>query len=83
MPPQAYRNESQALDVELCVRAALPYWPRAYIHPTIGVYAGALGRSDPAQYAAEIKRAGTRGFGVYSLDSVEPAQLPGYGKIAV
>jgi len=78
---QAYANCGHALDVELCVRAALPYWKRALVHPTIGVYSCDLGRLDPRTYAAQLARAGTVGFGLYSLDSVREAQLPGYGRI--
>lgn len=79
--PQTYANESQALAPDLCTTAALRYWDRRYIHPLIGVYQGALGRHSPAGYAAELRRARTRGFGVYSLDAVDPTELPAYGKI--
>lgn len=81
--PQAYANESPALDVDLCVRAALPYWPRPLIHPLLGVYNGSLGRHSATEYAAELRRSGVKGWGVYDADSMTETEIAEYGKIAV
>lgn len=79
--PQAYLNESEALAPDLCTRAAERYWARALIHPLLGVYDGHLGRSSPSAYSASLVKAGTTGYGIYSLDAIEPSQLPAYGHL--
>lgn len=79
---QAYRNEGAALDVALCVDDALRWWDRRFIHPLLGVYPVHGQFLDPAVYASELQQARTLGFGIYSLDSCSPAQLPAYGKLA-
>jgi len=71
--PQAYWNEYEFLDPVTCVDAAVAHgWPKAMVHPTIGIWGGgARGVVTGAEYAARLALTGTRGFSIY-LGEVTP-----------
>lgn len=72
--PQAYWNESAALEPELCVEAALRYWRRELVHPLCGCYPGHDPQPSPAAYQESLRRSGTLGYGFYVADSMTAAQ---------
>lgn len=68
--PEAYVNDVGA-DVApaACVAAARGVFPRADVHPTIGMHVGAEGVLDVATYVDLLARAGTVGFSVYLAET--------------
>lgn len=68
--PEAYLNESVMLSPYLCANdsLALKHWRKSYIHPMIGIYAGARGRLSGADYLPSLKDAGTIGLSTYASD---------------
>jgi hypothetical protein len=68
--PEAYVNDV-GMDVApaACVAAARGVFPRADIHPTIGMHVGAEGVLDVATYVDLLAQAGTVGFSVYLAET--------------
>ena len=68
--PEAYVNDV-GTDVApaACVAAARGVFPRADVHPTIGMHIGTRGTVDVATYVDLLARAGTVGFSVYLAET--------------
>ncbi|MEW5741989.1 MAG: hypothetical protein AB1938_23945 [Myxococcota bacterium] len=82
--PQAYWNSYEHYSPSLSVKYYTENgWPKGRVHPTIATYDGSSeGNARPKsieEYAADLKRSGTKGFSYYLpesyLDDVEFAEL--------
>jgi hypothetical protein len=68
--PQAYVNDfGGAAAPDVCAQGALPYFPLASVHPTIGMYPGQLRSLAAAEYVPALVRSGTTGFSVYLAET--------------
>jgi hypothetical protein len=68
--PEAYVNDiGTEGDPAGCVAAAAGAFPRAEIHPTIGMHIGARGTVEVATYVELLAGAGTVGFSVYLAET--------------
>jgi hypothetical protein len=68
--PESYVNDIGAEGAPAaCVTAAQGVFPRADIHPTIGMHFGAEGVLDVATYVDLLAQAGTVGFSVYLAET--------------
>jgi len=68
--PQAYVNDfGREVTPAACVGAAANWFPSADVHPTIGMYPGALRSLGAAAYARLLAQAGTTGFSVYLAET--------------
>ena len=68
--PQAYANDfGGAAAPDVCAQGALPFFPLAAVHPTIGMYAGQVSSPAAAEYVPALVRSGTRGFSVYLAET--------------
>lgn len=73
--PQAYEADSHLLTPALCVEAARRIWPIRRIRPTLGAYAGAVGRPSAARLAQSVREVETTGFNVWRNGTVTPADI--------
>jgi hypothetical protein len=80
--PQAYVNQfGPKVAPTACVRAALPYFPRTSVHPTVGSYGGSSGYVSPQEYVQLLAQAKTVGFSVYLADvEMTAADWQAYGQ---
>lgn len=72
--PQAYWNSYEHYSPSLSVKYYTDHgWPKGRVHPTIATYDGSSeGNARPksiAEYAADLKKAGTTGFSYYLPES--------------
>jgi hypothetical protein len=68
--PQAYVNDfGGAAAPDVCAQGALPFFPLASVHPTIGMYPGQLLSPAAAEYVPALVRSGTTGFSVYLAET--------------
>lgn len=68
--PQAYVNDiGRDGAPATCVASASGVFPRASIHPTIGMHVGSQGELDVATYVELLAEAGTVGFSVYLAET--------------
>lgn len=70
--PQAYPQQlGPNGEPDVCVRAAAGFFPRARVHPTLGVQPGTYPTPAPQDYGTLLARAGTVGFSVYPAENVD------------
>ena len=62
-----------------CTAAAAQWFPRASIHPVLGIFAGPSPTPTPAEYAAQLAQAGTTGFSLFPFENADATSLAAYG----
>jgi hypothetical protein len=68
--PQAYVNDfGEKASPAACAQGAAGYFPADAVHPTVGVYEGQDGTTNPKLYAELLHEAGTVGFSVYLAET--------------
>jgi hypothetical protein len=78
--PQAYFNESAQLDPATCYRVGGRYFPQSWVHPMIGVYAGARGWIPLNQWRTLLEDAGSLGFTVFPASGMSELACSILGK---
>jgi hypothetical protein len=78
--PQAYVDQFGADGMPAaCTTAARQVFPLSSIHPVLGVFPGASPTPTPAEYAAQLARAGTSGFSLFPFEDADAPTLAAYG----